>query len=377
MTLLRLILREAQHTKINTVLCLLAVTIAVGLLVAMVAISRASEDATRVLMRDMGFNLLVTPRGVDPGRYHALDFQDIEMPEEYVARLAKSTVLARHIVGKYQKTVQINGRTVVLTGVLPEVRGRGEDQTMPTAYAVPRGRVFVGAAAARSLGPKAGDSLTVLGRQFTVDRVLAATGLIPDDIRIFAHLHDVQEVLGRPGRINAIDALSCMCPTKERDIVAALERSIHEVLPDVEVEPYESILLARHHQRGMVRLLAAITLTIVMAAAALAIWGLTYLNVRNRRREIGVLRALGLPRWRIGTLFILKIVAYGFTGALLGYVAGYAAASNLRMMESPVIAPSDLLLPLIVIAPFAAALFGIGPIVGGLIQEPADLLRDE
>jgi len=377
MTLLRMIVREIQHAKLNTFLCLLAVTVSTALLVAMVAVSRASMDATRVLMKDMGFNLLVMPRGVDAARYQALDFQDVEMPEEYVSRLAKSTVLARHIVGKYQKTVPLNGRMIVLTGVLPEVTGRGEKEPMPTAYVVPPGHAFVGFAAARALGIQTGDRLEILGRPFVVDRVLPAVGMIPDDIRVYAHLRDVQALLARPGRINAIDALSCMCPTKEKDVVAALERSIHQVLPDVEVKPYESILLAREKQRNLIRLLGAVTLAVVVAAAALAIWGLTYLNVGNRHREIGVLRALGVPGWRIGALFLCKIVAYSLAGALLGCTVGYALAAHWHFVEAPVRAPSDLLIVLVPATPLVTALFGIGPIVACLLQEPVDLLRDE
>jgi len=376
MTLFRMILREMQCAKVNALLSLLTVAMATALLTALVAVNRASDDATRVLMKDMGFNLLITPPGVDAARFQALDFQDVEMPEEYVARLAKSTALARHYVGKYQKTLQIGGRTVVLTGVLPEARS-GEKEPMPTAYDVPAGRLFVGAAAAQALNLKPNDPLTILGRPFVVDRVLPPTGMIPEDIRMYAHLHDVQAALGRPGRINAIDALSCMCPAREKDVVAALERTIREALPDVEVAAYETILLARHNQRRMMQTLAAVTLAAVLAAAGLAIWGLTYLNVRRRRREIGVLRALGVPGRRIAALFVWKIVGYALAGALLGFYAGCLLGAHFPVVESRVVAPMDVLPLLLIATPVVAALFGIGPIVVGMLQEPSDLLREE
>ena len=376
MTLIQMIGREIQRAKWNTLLCLLAVTLATGVLVAMVAVSRASMDAARVLMKEVGFNLLITPPGTDPARYQALDFQDFDMPEEYVSRMAGSTVLARHFVGKYQKRIEVDGCTVVLTGVLPEASKSGKKKPMPTAYDVPRGRVFIGSAAARALRLEPGDPLIVMGKQFTVDRILKEVGAIPEDIRVFTHLHDVQALLGREGRINAIDALSCQCPGPAEDVVAALTASVHEVLPDVQVQPYHSILLARLKTRHMVGLLAMVTLILVMVGAALAIWGLTWQNVRNRHREIGVLRALGLPDGRIAALFIGKIFFYSIPGAVLGCLLGYGAAHALNVTGGRIANPWEVMICLLIATPLTTALIGCGPIVGGLMQETTDLMRE-
>ena len=377
LTLSRLILREIQHAKLNTLLCLVCVVIATGLLVAMVSISRASVDATRKMMKDMGFNVLIAPPGTDPARYQALDFGGGDMPEAYVSKLTASTVLAQHFVGKYQKTITLDGCTVVLTGVLPELTRHGTIKTpMPTAYEVTQGEVDVGSAAARALDVKAGDTVTVLGKDFTVAELLPEKGAIPEDIRVYAHLRDVQALLGAEGRVNAIDALACQCPAAAKDIIAALENSIHAVLPNVQVRPYHSILLARHKQREIIYRLELIALSIVMAASASAIWGLTYQNVRNRRREIGVMRALGIPGWRIASLFVGKILGYSLSGAVLGCVAGVFFARAVEVGQSNVSAPPALFIAVLLATPVAAILFGLPPILGGLLQETADVLGE-
>ncbi len=372
-----LVLREMQYAKLNTALGLITVAVATGVLVAMLSITRSTVDETRRMMKDMGFNLLITPPGIDPARYQALDFGGGEMPEACVTTLAGSTALAQHFVGKYQQTIELNGAVAVLTGVLPELTKHGTvKKPMPTAYEVPQGKVKAGSAIARALGLEAGQSIEIRGTAFTVDALVEEKGSSPDDIRIYAHLHDVQRLLDKPGLINAIDALACFCPVDTDDILAALERTVRSALPDVNVAAYKSILLARQRQRNMMYRLELAALGIVMAAAAAAIWNLTYQNVNQRRHEIGVLRALGVAGWRIGALFTIKILAYGVSGAALGCLAGYWAGPALQVTTKAYALPMFHYGALIVAAPLVAVLFGLPPIVSGLLQEPIGVLEE-
>jgi len=377
LTLPRMIGREIQRSKWSTLLCFCIVVLATSLLAIMIAVGRSSVDATRVQMKDMGFNLLITPPGADMAQYQALNFDGPDMPESYVDQLAASTVLAQHFVGKYQKTIQVEGKTIVLTGLRPEEsQANAFRKPMPTAYDVPPGKVLAGAAAAKALDLAPGSQVTLLGKPFEVADVIEPKGAIPEDIRVFAHLGDVQALLGVSGRVNAIDALACMCPVDTKDILNALEQSIRAVLPNVGVQPYRDILLARHEQRGMLYRLQLATVAIVIAGAATAIWGLTYLNVRNRRSEIGVFRALGIPGGRIAGLFIAKIALYSLAGGLAGCVLGYFLAPSIVVTERVLLPDIGSLALIAVATPLVAVLFGLPPIVAGLLQDPVDVLRE-
>ncbi|HOF41053.1 MAG TPA: ABC transporter permease, partial [Candidatus Hydrogenedentes bacterium] len=136
------------------------------------------------------------------------------------------------------------------------------------------------------------------------------------------------------------------------------------------------ILLARHEQRGMVYRLQLATVAIVVAGAATAIWGLTYLNVRNRRSEIGVFRALGIRGGRIATLFIAKIAFYSLAGGIVGCALGYILAPAV-VVTSRVLLPDISSLVLIAgMTPLVAILFGLPSIVAGLLHDPVDVLRE-
>ena len=378
-TPLRYMLREMAHTPWSTVAVTLAILAASALLTATLDLGAASVDATRVLMKDMGFNLLIMPPGADPARWQALNFSGPDMPEGHVKLLAGNAgIMAQHFVGKLQQTMQIDGVTVVLTGVQTEtVRTGTKKKPMPTAYTMAEGKILLGAAAARALGKKAGDTVTIAGGTFEVERVLDEYGAVPEDIRIFAPLGEVQALLGKPGRINAIDALACQCPANVKDIVSMVRESILRVLPDATVQPYYSILLARHEQRVMMLRVQYAVLAAALAAAAAAVWGLAYQNVTGRRREIGVLRALGVPDRRILALFLGKLFLCG----VLGGVAGVAAGRFFYFWTHPAPLAEVITRPLLLCmvaggAPLLTVLFGLPPILSRLLGDANDALGE-
>ncbi len=379
MSLPRLMMREMRHSRWNTLACVLVIAVATALYVAVLDIGAASVDATRVLMKEMGFNLQITPAASDPGQLQALDFEGPDMPESYVNQLAANqTILAQHFVGKLQHTLTLNGRTAVLTGVLGQtVRAHTTKDPMPTSYVVPQGQAFLGAAIARSLGLEAGAELTILGRPFEIGKVLPEYGAIPEDIRIFAHLRDVQELLNRPGRINAIDALACQCPAEAKDIVTMVRQSIESTLSDVRVQPYYSILLARHHQRVLMHRIQLAVMMGALAAAAAAIGGLSYQNVSARRHEIGVLSALGLSQSQILALFLGKAAIYALPAAALGCLLGRFFSLQAMEDANPAVLSSTADLAwLLPITMAAAMVFSLPAIMSKLLRDPADILGE-
>ena len=54
-------LREIQYRKFNFLLTVLGVSVAVALVVVFITMTKASQNETRRLTRDMGFNLKIIP----------------------------------------------------------------------------------------------------------------------------------------------------------------------------------------------------------------------------------------------------------------------------------------------------------------------------
>jgi len=74
-------------------------------------------------------------------------------------------------------------------------------------------------------------------------------------------------------------------------------------------------------------------------------------SVAQRRREIGIYRALGMTEWRVAGLFLLEAGVFGFLGGALGGLAGLWLARSLVGLVSRTI--SDLYVPLTASGTFA------------------------
>jgi len=121
---------------------------------------------------------------------------------------------------------------------------------------------------------------------------------------------------------------------------------------------------------------------VVMVGSGIWLGLLALANVRDRRGEIGILRALGLRASQILFIFLGKAVAMGLSGALLGYIGGRAMGALWR--ESPGGSPIQIafidlqLLVLVLIgAPLLAALASWLPAISAAQQDPAVVLREE
>lgn len=425
MNLGRLIFRELCFRRVNFLLGVLSVGVAVACLTAALAVLRkhdlrtdrivaAKEDATRVQMEamtddyrkltlKMGFNILILPKDQNLSDLYADDFASKYMPEEYATRLAKSRVATiNHILPSLQQKVKWpeRERTVLLMGVRGEVYMQSSKQKA-LLEAVAPGAMILGNELARSLQLKPGDKTALMGREFTVAKINPERGN-KDDITIWINLPEAQEMLDKKGLINGIMALDCTCDTVDR--LSRIRAEISKILPDTQIIEFASQAIARAEARtraaaeaegsvqrekeGRAKLraereaFAAVLVPVVVLGCAVWIGFLALANVRERRAEIGILRALGLRSGQVLVIFLGKAVMVGFTGGIAGYFAG--RVTGLAWRDAPGVSPIEiglidrpLMLLILVAAPLLTALASWLPSMIAAQQDPADVLREE
>ena len=382
MAVWELIVREMFHRKLNFLLSALAVLGTVALFVAFLTTAEGSKRETVRVTRDVGFNLRIIPKETDMDGFWARGYSEETMPEETVERFAKYDKVFlsyNHLVATLQRRVTHEGREVLLTGLARTITAPAQSGR-PLGYDIRPGTVIVGFQVGQRLGLQAGGALELSGQRFSVERVLVESGT-EDDIRVYGSLRDVQRALGLEGRINEIKAIDCLCLTTEQNPLKILRAELEKALPEAKVIQLRAIADARARQRQTADRYFGFMSPFLLVVCAAWVGVLAVLNVRERRAEIGLLRALGHGSERIAALFLGKAVVIGVAGAALGWMLGSALALHFgadifQVTSKAMAARPALLWQALVAAPIFAALASFIPAMLAVTLDPAETLRE-
>ena len=356
------------------------------------------QDDYRKITKKLGFNLLILPEDQNLSDLYADDFANKYMPESYVDSLANSkSVFIRHLLPSLQQKITWNEkkRTIILTGIKGEVPFLHKKPKEPILLAIPKGSIILGYELHKSMQIESGDKVTLNGKIFIVSICNGSRGN-KDDITVWIDLDEAQRILGKEGKINAIQALKCHCAGNS---LAAVREEVHSVLPGTQVIEKGTKVLARAEARDraakealdaiesekMHRLsirkeqenFASILVPLILFASAIWIAFLFINNVRDRKSEIGILRAVGVKEGKIMNLFLLKAIIIGFSGAFLGYFTGLASGSILGRQFTLEIFNMNIFLLTLALAPILAVMSAYVPATIAARQDPADVLREE
>ena len=350
-----MIWREIAFRKFNFVLALLSVSAAVACLIGTLTLLRTDkaevakagaglEDAVRKITKGLGFNVIILPEDQDLNEMHLEGSLNKQMPEEYAHRLAESKIVTiNHLLPTIMKklTWPETGLPIVLYGTRGEVPIQHRDPKKPLLDTVPKGTMIIGHHVSQKLGLKEGDETTLLGHKFFLGKVHGERGNI-DDATVWINLTEAQELLGMQNLIHAIQALECHCAG---DRISQIRVEIAGILPGTQVLERGPPALARAEARDQARQsaedaskrrerFAAVLAPLIWVGAAVWIGFLMLGNVRERRAEIGILRAIGFRSSQILLLFLGKAFLFGILGTLLGFVVGALAVASLGEMPA-------------------------------------------
>ncbi|UCD49941.1 MAG: FtsX-like permease family protein [Phycisphaerales bacterium] len=382
MSTVRMIFKELWHRKINFLLGVLAVTVAVAFFVAFQTAARASNRETARLMLSMGYNLHVIAWDADVGDFLMTGVANATMPESHLETLAsQKNISYNHLLAVLEKQMIWRDVPVLVTGLAPEVCPPGRKKP-PMVFQIEPGTAYIGYQVAVRLGIEKGNKIEIDGTQLEVARCLAESGGV-DDMRIQCHLADAQQILACPGQISEIQAVDCLCFVEGADPLEMLRTEIGAILPDTQVLQAKSMADARARQRQMVFKTFAVMVPFVVIACGVWVGVLAIMNVRERQTEIGLLRALGYGAAKIGGLFLGKAMLTGLLGALVGFGAGATLAlvfgpEIFRLTARTTVRPEAVvLLQSLAAAPLFSIVASFVPVMFAVSYDPAATLREE
>ena len=361
--LVRLVICELRYRPWTAALTVLIAGSAVLAVLSFIGLSESLAKRTRIIQRDMGLNVRFIPAGNRLDRYWLRGHAEGSIDQTLVDRLADQEV-ANRLVPMLQRTIPFGDGEAILTGIGEERFANGQVMK-PVFGGIADGETIVlGSAAAELAGAEEGNTVIILGREFRVARVLAGEGT-SDDLRVHAELPIVQSLLGTPGKINEIRALECQCDDSVADPEQKLREVLEPLLPGTMMIRHDRMADARRKQRQLADRVVGTVTPLVVALAAALVCALLFLNTYQRRREIGLLSAVGRDRRFVIALIGCRSIVLGVIAGLLGVGAAWVTLA----WGTPSLLGEDVSPP-----EWSASWLGLGLILGAAIPAAASIL---
>jgi lipoprotein-releasing system permease protein len=234
-----------------------------------------------------------------------------------VAAVASGSALA--IKGDATRSISLQGAD--LARYMRVVRL--DDKLAQGVLRLEPGDALVGLDLARDLGAVLGDRFRVQSADGD-SQVFQIRGLLDLGSRelnrryVYVDLRAAQSILGIPGRITNIDV--AVGDIMRADHIAALLRAQSGQLIESWIQTNGQVFTAINNQNIMT-LLIRVFVTVVVA---LGIASVLVVSVVQKRKEIGILRAIGATRAQMLRVFLLQGAIVGISGALVGSGLGLA-----------------------------------------------------
>lgn len=202
--------------------------------------------------------------------------------------------------------------------------------------------VLIGAFLAQDLGLRIGDKITLIApegvagpfgvtprsKAYTIGDTFTTGSVELDKLYVLMPMQQSQLFFNKRGEYQAIDA-RLYNPMRTEPVMA----EIRSLTGGLRVEDWKlrraSYFNALNVERGMMRVIMLILITIT---ALNIITGVVML-VKNKTRDIAILRTIGTPRGAIMRVFIMIGAILGLTGALIGLALGVLIVLNIGVVE--------------------------------------------
>lgn len=357
-------INNLRRRKGKVFFLILGLTIGITTVVTLISITRMMNEDISKKLDEFGANILIIPRSDDLSISYggmsiggvAIDTQtlkDSDIPKIHQIEFRENiSTVSPKLIG----VVEIEGKKVPLMGVQfqEEVRLK---KWWKIHGGVPKSQeeVMLGNEVAVRLFKSTGDTLSINGKVVKISGVLDETGS-QDDFLIFGDLTFVQEAMKKSGALSLIEvsAFCNTCPIEE------IVRQISKQLPQAKVTAIKQTLQTKMEAIDHFKKFSVGISIIVLLIGSLIVFTNMMASVNERKREIGIFRAIGFRKSHVVRIIFLEALIVGLIAGITGYLLGLGISQIIGPMITGVKSGTWFIDPLLAIgAIFLSALIGI------------------
>ena len=374
--------------KVRTLMIMLGPIIGVAAMVSAVGLTESAKGELQAQLAALGTNLIIAQAGGTFGS------QNPTFPLDAVQRVQNvSTVMAASATTNVSGVVALPVQGASTYYEAFPVPVRAADDTLPSVLNVPLvdGRwldsadnelhsksVVLGSGIAKQYGYLPGEIRTIRlnGTNFGVVGVLGPVALEPDlDNAAFVTQWTAKHVLGTNGRPNQLYVRAV--PGTTAATAAAIPTAISLGGPNqVSTQIPSDVLQAAAQANRTLQEVALLAGLLALTVGGIGIANVMSISVIQRSSEIGIRRAVGHSRSKIGSQFLLESLFVGVLGGMIGALLGVAVVYGASWLAGWVVVISYADIPIWMgLAILVSVTAGLFPSIKAARLEPLETLR--
>jgi len=375
------ITKEMGRRKWKAVAGISCILLGISIFVAAQTTNEALYEWAKVELLRFGANIIVQPKDEPFDVYSTSPGGSATLPEIYVDRIRniEHSGMLVAVSPKLYERFEVGDVNLLVAGITDDER-KAKPWWMINKMVVtdefPRGnQVLLGHYAGAHL--EAVSEMKFNGETFTVSGVLDETGS-SDDFAAFVPLAVLQDLTGKRRIVNVIEvSTSCIaCPEMNLyDFVDEIDAALPD---DAKVIPVKQIAEAQMGTLTKIGDFTQIISIVVLCLGAFLMMNYMSSSVSERRREIGMLLAIGMDASKIYKVFISKALILGVVGGLVGYAVG----TLISMVAGPQIADTPVS-PILQLLPYSILISTVICIISSILParraaqlDPVEALRE-
>jgi len=342
--------RNIKTRSLRSFLTILGIVIGVFLIISLLSLSEGLKSTINQQLQAMGGEMIMVMPGSDEDIFTAMMFGGTNLQKEDIEAIKKAEGVDKVLGFSYTGAIiryKEESKQGAIAGYDPWKEGL-DILNIFQGWSLNSGRwpsksneILIGSQVADgffSKEVKAGSEMVIKGRKFIVGGILNSLGNKQDDSMIYMDMNVYQDITGEKRGTAAYAMVKLEDEVDENQVAGEIEEALKETRKrrsgtdeaDFSVITSEKMGQIAGNILGIIQMVIIAFASIAIIVGGIGITNSMFTSVRERTKEIGIMKAIGAKNSAILLIFLFEAGIVGLIGGVGGTLLGSLLAKTVE-----------------------------------------------